>query len=215
MVSPAASPSATATPPPVVSTAFPPGSVARIAVDAVLLREEAGTDARAIARIPSDDVVDVTGPPFEREADGYTWRYVWYLPGYDAWPTYPSGRDIAVGWVAIGEGTNPFLTRQPASCPAEPLTADVLTTTRPYTLVDCFGSRELTVKGTVVTGFGGVAPGVFQPYWLAGPFGFAGAIAPATHVFFYYMPSGPTDFRDGQRIEITGHFDDPWLTSVT
>ena len=91
MVSPAASPSATATPPPVVSTAFPPGSVARIAVDAVLLREEAGTDARAIARIPSDDVVYVTGPPFEREADGYTWRYVWYLPGYDAWPTYPAG----------------------------------------------------------------------------------------------------------------------------
>ena len=208
MASPSASPSAAATPAPVVSPAFPPGSLARVAVENLLLREEAGTNAKVITRIPSGDVLYLTGPPFEREADGHTWRHVSYAPGYDEWPTLIGRDDVVNGWVAIGEGTTPFLVPEPAVCPTEPMTVDVLTETLPFTLVECFGSREITVKGTVVTGFGGYFPGVFEPYWLAGPFGFAGAITSATHPFFYYMPSGQTDFVDRQRIQITGHFDD-------
>ena len=206
---PTARPSRTATPAPVVSAAFPPGSLARVAVENLLLREEAGTNAKVITRIPSGDVVYLTGPPFEREADGHTWRYVWYAPGYDAWPTLSGRNDVVNGWVAIGKGTTPFLVPEPAVCPAEPITVNVLSETLPFTLAECVGGREITVKGTVVTGFGGYFLGVFEPYWLAGPFGFAGAIASATHPYFYYMPSGQTDFVDGQRIQITGHFDDP------
>ena len=209
MALPTASPSATATPTPVVTTAFPPQSLARVAVDAVLLREEPGTDAKVVARIPGGDAVLVTGPPFHREANGYIWRAVLYLAGYDEWPAQPSGqREATYGWVAIGEGATPFLVPEPPVCPTEPITVNVLSATLPATLVECFGSREITVKGSVISGFGGYQPGEFEPYWLAGPFGFAGAVSTATHSFFYYMPSDQSNFRDGQRIEITGHFDD-------
>lgn len=209
MASPAASPSVAATPVPFVSTALRPGSVARVAVDAVLLREEPGTNAKAVTTIPSGDVVYLGGPPFEREADGYTWRYVWYLPDYGGWPVYPSGRDIMAGWAAIGEPTTPFLVPEPAICPSEPITVDVLAETLPATLAECLADREITLTGTVVTGFGGYMLGDFEPGWLAAPFGFAGAISTATDPFFYSMRSGQTGFIDGQRIQIAGHFDDP------
>src|SRR6188508_613955 len=55
MPSPPASPPATATPARVVSAAYPPGSLARVAVETLLLREEPGTNAKAVARIPSGD----------------------------------------------------------------------------------------------------------------------------------------------------------------
>jgi hypothetical protein len=210
MASPPGSPSATATPTPVVSSAFPPGSLARVAVDTLVLREEPGTSAKAVARIPGGDIVYLLGPPFEREDDGYVWRYVRYLPDDDASLVLPpAGVEVAFGWVAIGEGTTPFLTPEPAICPAEPITVDVLAETLPFALVECFGRREITVKGTVITGFGGYIVGEFEPSWLAHPNSFAGAISTATHPFFYSMPSGPTHFVDGQRIQITGHYDDP------
>ena len=211
MASLAASPSTTATPTPVVSAAFPPGSLARVAVNNLLLREDAGTNAKAIARIPSGDIVYLGGPPFEREANAYTWRYVLYLPGDGARPVVPAGPDVLAGWVAIGDGTTPFLTRQPLDCPAEPetLTIDDVATMPPFAVVECFGDREITFKGTVITGFGGYMVGEFEPYWLAAPNSFAGVISTASGTFAYTMPSGQTGFKDGQRIEITGHFDDP------
>jgi len=211
MPSPPASPPATATPARVVSAAYPPGSLARVAVETLLLREEPGTNAKAVARIPSGDIVYLGGPPFEREADGYTWRYVLYLPDEGTLPVVPAGPDVVAGWVAIGEGTTQFLTPEPPDCPAEPetLTIDDLATMPPYTVVACFGDREITFKGTVITGFGGYMAGEFEPYWLAAPNSFAGVISTASGTFAYTMPSGQTGLKDGQRIEITGHFDDP------
>jgi hypothetical protein len=208
---PTPSPTASATPAPVVSAAFPPGSLARVAVDTLLLREEPGSNTMVMARIPGGDVVYLSGlPPFEREADGYTWRHVWYIPGFDEWPSHPGGA-FEDGWVAIGEGSTPFLTPVQPDCPTGPETlgVDDLAAMLPYTVVDCVGDRELTLKGKVITGFGGYMVGEFEPFWLAAPHSFAGVITSAGHTYSYLLQSDGTGLTDGQRIQITGHFNDP------
>jgi hypothetical protein len=77
--------------------------------------------------------------------------------------------------------------------------------------VHCFGDRELTVEGSVVTGFGGVEPGTFEPEWLAHPHAAAGAISNGRQGFFFHQPPDAEreQLAEGQRVRVTGHFDDP------
>jgi len=173
-------------------------------VDAGLrLREEPSVESTIVATLPKGTVVQMTGPPWEREtADGFVWRAV--IVG-------STPEDALAGWVAtVGPGT--FLTLEPAECPAGPVDLQAVMGMTPFARLSCLGDDELELEGTVVTGFGGFAPGTFEPAWLAAPFGFAGAIGgTGSCCFFYHQPPGaePVTAIDGDRLRLTGHFSDP------
>jgi hypothetical protein len=156
--------------------------------------------------MPQGAVVYLYGPPFQREADGYVWRQALYAEGYEDWPNHREG--AVAGWAAVGADGQQYLTPAPVECPSGDPTIPTLVQMVDWERVACFGDRELTIRGVAVTGFGGYHPGVFEPYWLAGPFGFAGAIGNVEEFIFYHRPEGQTEYADGQRLRIIGHFMD-------
>lgn len=181
---------------------LPPGSEARVSVDAGLrLREEPGTESAIVATLPEGTLVRVTGPPWQREADGFAWR--WVIAGSDP-------EDVRAGWVAtVGPGT--FLTLEPVDCPPATVDLQAVIGMTDFARLVCLGGEELMLEGAAVSGFGGFTAGTFEPAWLAHPFGFSGAITAADCCFFYHRPPGsePISVADGDRIRLTGHFDDP------
>ena len=215
MASPTASPSAAATPAPVVSHRVPasrasPGSRSTT----VLLREEAW-HRRQGGREDTRRALSSTSRvrPFSREADGHTWRArARTLPGYDEWPAQPSGQrdDVLNGWVAIGEGATPFLVPEPAGlshrtddgrCPRQQLCR--------ATLVECFGSREITVKGTGRHRLRRLPPGRVRAVLARRSLRLRRSRhdGDASVLLLHAVRPRPTSV-DRQRIQITGHFDD-------
>lgn len=208
------SPAASSTPPtpttqPDLGWGFlPPGSDARVTVDGGLrLRAEPGTGSAILATLAKGTLVEIFGPPWQRDAgDAFEWQRV----------LVQSADEHQVGWVAtIDPGT--FLALEPIDCPTGPIELDIVLRMRDLARLTCLGGQELTLEGTVVTGFGGMILGTFEPGWLAGPFGFSGAIAAAGGAccFFYHQPPGsePIFPLDGDRLRLTGHFDDPAATT--
>ena len=196
---------------------LPPGAEARVVVDSLQLRDEPGANAPIAATMPRDAIVYLAGPPFQRSVDGIEWRYVRYASGYAEWPVIPDAvMDMQSGWAATRDAEDRYLASEPIDCPPEPPDAATLTTMTDWAHVSCFGDHDLMVEGTVVTGFGGMTPGVFEPAWLAHPFALGGAISTPSGPFFYTLEGGGSaGYADGQRLRITGHYDDPAAATCT
>jgi len=192
--------SSPATPIPIQPSALlPPGSEARVVVDAVQVRQEPGTTAPVDATLRRDAVVYLAGPPFARQADGFDWRWI------------IAGEPRGAGWMAIGDGTSAYLATVEVACPEHEADLATVIAMTEWARLSCFGGRELVLDGTVISGFGGYILGTFEPAWLAHPFAFSGAISAGEGYMFYHAAPG-TEFgsgSDGQRLRITGHFDDP------
>lgn len=194
--------------PEVAAYVLPPGAFAEVVVDGVRLREAPGTAASVLETLSRGQVVYLTGPPFSRAADGLEWRHVLWGRDYTGWPI-PSP-DSVTGWLASGADSTDYLALVDVDCPDGPPDLATLTGMTPWAWLSCFGNRELTVEGTVISGFGGYDPGTYEPGWLASPMGFTGAISDGRTGFFYYQPPDAErpNVADGQRLRITGHFDD-------
>ena len=145
-------------------------------------------------------------------AEGYDW-YLAALTG----PGPGSGQ---LGWAATPHDGDAWLVPSELACPtsvSDPTTLFELGVASP---VYCYQGRELTLEGRVVTGFGCIGPGTFEPEWLAHPcanMSFITSTPPGPSVdpplFLHYPAPGvanPTlTYDDGQTVRIVGHYDDP------
>jgi hypothetical protein len=187
---------------------LPPGAFAEVVVDGLRLREAPGTSASVLQTLARGAVVYLTGPPFSRSANGFDWRQVVWARDYAGWPMLPP--DSLTGWVATGTDATSYLALADVDCPDGPPDLATLTGMTPWARLSCFGNRELTVEGAVVTGFGGVTHGTYEPAWLASPMGFSGAIIARTGLSYHQPPDAERpNVVEGQRLRVTGHFDDP------
>jgi hypothetical protein len=204
-------PTPTATP--AFSDALLPGATATVVVDSLRLRSDPGT-GDILATMPQGSVVYFAGPPFERSADGITWRFMWYASGWADWPVFPP--DPQSGWAATEDSDNAFFVPGSINCPAGTADTNAIFALPEAARVECFGDNDLGVEGTVISGYGGLAPGVYEPAWLAAPFGFSGAIQTVGGPFFYHRESGErSPYSDGERLRITGHYADPAANTCT
>lgn len=199
---------------------LPPGSVARVAVDALRVRAEPSTGGELLDTLARGDLVGI-GLPYVQdwgpiEADGFAWYpiaplTVDELPSPPADPLEVAGQG---GWVAAGDGTDPFLELlEPRCLVGEPDLA-LLEALAPWERLACYGNRSITIEGIFgCGGCGGFRPGTFEPAWLAHPLdlGFISIepndrIGPMT---LRFPPDGADPPEGGSIITVTGHFDDP------
>lgn len=211
--SPTTSPTPSAVPSPTTPSALlPPGAIVRT-LAASELREGPSRSAVLTATIPAGEqlyIADNENQLGPITADGDAWYLVTWHAGKPAWPSQ-GGVD---GFVAAdGSGVN-HLELVAVACPAGPaVTVDSLLGMAPYSRLVCFDGSDLTIGGPIITGFGGVpAPGVYQPEWLADPFGSFGALAAASgdYLLFWFPPDlSHPKLLEPIRVQVTGRFNDP------
>jgi hypothetical protein len=215
-------PTATPEPTPGEGEILPPDSVAVVLVDRLRVREAPTSDAKVLLALDPGDQVLVIGNPNwlgPVRADDYDWYPIVYpldyVPGTET-----------IGWIAAGSGETPFVETVPPTCRGTDLMAVARLTG--YGRLACFGDTDLIFEGTYGCGeCGGLAPGIFEPAWLAHPFG--------GHIFQAAVLVGPDGawslpgrmaFRmdpavgiprpiEGSTIRIAGQFDHPASASCS
>jgi hypothetical protein len=203
---------------------LPPESLVRVALDRVRMREEPGTDAPVVARLAAGEIVYLTHSSRSRD-DGYFWYIAEYAPGYDAWPARPpqlheEGSSYRTGYVALGTPEQPFFELLEPRCSAgEPDLAALLRITA-WERLACYGDRSMTLQGTYGCPgpCGIIAPGRFEPEWLAGPVHHLNLFYPTVAwleqdqlaLTLNFNPDSTIEPPDrGTIIRLTGHLDDP------
>jgi hypothetical protein len=149
------------------------------------------------------------------EAEGYSWRYVVVNATYpiDLAPGEAPCHEVPtlVGWVATGMTDDPWL--GPSPCPDVPTEIDGLSEAagEPLLALACFSRDSLTVEGfypTIPEGIGFSCPGI-EPGWLTcGLEALTSTTADRVGTRVRVPPTLAMPPR-GQRIVVTGHFDDP------
>ncbi len=153
---------ATPRPTPVDGSLLVPGFVT-INADALTVRQGPGLDAEPV--MDRSACIDNPNPcehPFWLGNDrGYLWAYVldgpvtadgyqWYLVATEmVTPQEGSVYPRAVGWVAFGDGEDDWLIPDERSCPSDPIQLAAVTNLAltKLEMLDCLGSRELTLRG--------------------------------------------------------------------
>jgi hypothetical protein len=151
------------------------------------------------------------------EADGFQWFRVAPIE-YEGYGTIGP---LFIGWMASGDGVDPWLVVE-NPCPEGPMTlADLTytsTTTNWATRLGCFRGQELTLRGWFPELPPDVSGECLQPIFLMCVF--AADIRPIEMSFYDERNANRLDFvvnpqsglvlpSRGQWIEITGHWDDP------
>ena len=222
-----APPSATEAPEPTPVVAapdglIPPGSVARVLVDGLRIRESPSTDATftslaggTLVSVGFSGHISDWGPI---EADGLTWYPVRAFVT-DTLPDVPSPiqeASEAFGWVAAGDGTEPFIELFDPRCTLATPTLEIIQSLEPWERLACYGSESMTIEGTFgCGGCGGLFAGTFEPAWLAAPGGFdLLSVDPQERIgpFVIYFPPEVERLSGGEIVRLTGHFDDPAAT---
>jgi hypothetical protein len=214
----------TAAPTPVVAAPegfLPPGSVARVAVDGLRIREGPSTDAATLDQLPEGQLVGVGFAPTisswgPTDADGFAWYPVRRLGDLTELPALPeSVLDLEgdFGWAAAGDGESAFLELLPPRCPPRPVDLATLEEMLPWEALSCFGSEQITFEGVFgCGGCGGAFPGTYDPEWLAHPLNFAAvSVDPNVRMGPFtlrFPPDGPAMPDPASIISVTGHFDD-------
>jgi hypothetical protein len=144
-------------------------------------------------------------------ADNYDWYLVQLEAGHPG-----SGH---MGWASTPQSGDPWLVITDFECPAETVDLAEAIGIGAVGLLYCFGDTPLTVDGFVVTGFGCMVMGEFEPSWLAHPCANMSVISPhATsdgngQLFWHYPVPGvinPTvELEAGRLVRIVGRFDHP------
>jgi hypothetical protein len=146
-------------------------------------------------------------------ADGFDW-YLVVLTGREP------GAD-QLGWAATPREGDAWLVPSELECPASAPDVVAIAMDRAMPAY-CYQGRELTLEGSVATGFGCNVMGTFEPTWLAHPCANMSYIrsTPGPSVdpplLLYYPAPGVTNptltYDDGQLVRIVGHYDDPAAT---
>ena len=220
---PSAAPAATTEPNPTPSDylAAPPEFqfvnqfVMRVAVGDLNVRRKPSKSGVSNGKAPNGGLFMVLDWPIK--ADGYTWYWGFTLltttPGVlPALPTaIETGYDgVLSGWMATGTVDTPFLVPVGPRCPDVRDLANVaamLSSER----TSCFGSTTFELEGTYSgDGCGGVAPGTFEPDWLAFPLECSRLEASPgdVPVYLHFAPDGPAVPKEGSRVRVRGHFSD-------
>lgn len=226
-----ASPNASA-PPPVVAapdSLIPPGSAVRVLIDGLRMRESPSTTAALVENLPVGRLLAVghsrnRGDFGPIEADGFAWYPVIVIPDATELPPLSAGPILldatGYGWVAAGDGTEPYIQLVEPRCPVRPVTLAVVESMLPWEQLACFGAEPMTLEGTFGCGVcSGIFPGTFEPAWLAFPF--SGAFLsgdPNARVGPFAMrfaPDGPAQPPHGRILRVGGHFDDPRALGCT
>ena len=213
-------------PPPVVAAPehlIPPGSVVRVLVDGLRMREEPSTDAALVEDLAAGRLLEVghtrnRGAFGPIDADGFAWYPVIALPDVTELPPLSSGPilldAVGFGWVAAGDSTEAYIQLVNPRCPPRPVALATLEAMLPWEQLACFGSEQLTLEGTFGCGVcSGIFPGTFDPPWLAFPFSAAFlSVDPNARVgpfAMHFAPDGPAQPEHGRILRVVGHFDDP------
>lgn len=205
---------------------LPVGSMVEVVADGLRLRDEPTTGGAEVATLAAGEVLylisgaTALGPV---EADGYSWYYAMHTPGYRDWPLNPpgsgdgpSGDPRVSGWFAAGSGGEEFVELLPARCPVG-TDIDGLYAATAWERLACLGEQQLTVEGTYgCGGCGGLAPGTFEPEWLAGPNFHTftppwADLPPVVEQMVLHVPPDVPELgseQAGSVLRVTGHFND-------
>ena len=227
-------PAASAGPSPVVSapdSILPVGSIVEVVADGLRLRDAPSTDGAVVATVAAGEVLYLVTSPNTLgpvEGDGYEWYIGMHAPGYTGWPNNPPGFDDpsgdprAFGWFAAGSAAESFVSLTPARCTDDEVTIRTLYALTAWERLSCLGDRQLTIEGTFgCGGCGGLAPGTFEPEWLAHPINFnilgppwaEGHDASESLVLRVPPAVAQLDTADaGSVLRVVGHFNDPIST---
>jgi hypothetical protein len=203
---------------------LPPYSVARVTGDGLRLRVEPSTDGELVATLAAGELLGVAwgeyaDPQSPVTADGFTWYEVIRLadlrqpPAGSYFELIEQGEPT--GWVAAAGGGSRFLELVPGRCVAgDDPDLEVLDAWTPWERLSCLGDRTVTFEGVYgCGGCGGIAPGVWEPAWLASPLNFdfvsVDPIERIGPMSLRFPPAGPQRPEAGAIIRVTGHFDDP------
>lgn len=199
---------------------LPVGSTVEVIADGVRLREEPTTGGAEVATLAAGEVLYLISAPTALgpvEADGYSWYLGTYTPGYRDWPLNPPAGDPTLsGWFASGAGSEAYVELLSARCPVS-TDIDGLYAVTAWERLACLGEQQLTVEGTYgCGGCGGLAPGTFEPAWLAGPspHTFTPPWAALPSVIELMVLHVPPDIPElgaeqaGSVLRVTGHFND-------
>ena len=195
---------------------------ALVLVDGVTVRSGPGQSAAAVPcdanagepiRLSSDAVVWLLDEALV-EAEGYSWRYVVVNATYPiaSAPGEAPCHEVPtlVGWVATGPTDDPWL--GPSPCPEVPTELDELRALagEPLLALACFSRDSIAVEGfysTLPEGIGFSCPGI-EPDWLTCSLETLTSTADGPGIRVRVPPTLAMPPR-GQRIVVTGHFDDP------
>jgi hypothetical protein len=220
---PSGAPSQPAGPDPVVSPpddVLPPGSVARVTVDGLRVREGPTTGSDLVASLPGGELLAIgrshvspnLGPV---QADGFTWYPVGVLglSELPAVPHAPLENPGTVGWVAGGDANGSFLELVAARCTDAEPTLEIFQSLLPWEQLACYGNRTLTIEGTLgCGGCGSLIPGTFEPVWLAYPESLdLLSVEPQDRIgpFQLWFPPDLERPEVASILRVAGHFDDP------
>jgi hypothetical protein len=197
-----------------------------VIADGLRLREEPTTGGAEVATLAAGEVLYLITSPTALgpiEADGYSWYLGMHTPGYRDWPLNPpgsgdgpSGDPRVSGWFAAGGGGDEFVELLPARCPVS-TDIDGLYAATAWERLACLGEQQLTVEGTYgCGGCGGLAPGTFEPEWLAGPNFHTftppwAALPPVVEQMVLHLPPDIPELgseQAGSLLRVTGHFND-------
>ena len=199
----------------------PSPDAALILVDGLTVRSEPSQSAPSIScdfndglpvRLDAGAVVWIFGGT-PVEAEGYSWNHVVVNAIYPS--DSPSGEapchevPTLLGWVASPRD-DPWL-GPIGSCPGEPVDVEGLSelATEPLLSLACFSRQPLTVEGwypMVPEGIGFRCPGI-EPSWLTCSLEVVQANADGIGIRVRVPPTLAMPTR-GERILVTGHFDD-------
>lgn len=224
-------PSATAGPTPVVAAPdgfLPVGSIVEVTADGLRLRESPTTGATVVATVAAGEVLYLVTNPNSLgpvSGDGFQWYVGMHAPGYRGWPNNPPGFDDpsgdprVFGWFAAGNDAEAFVSLVPARCTDAEVIIQTLYGLAAWERLACLGDRQLTIEGTFgCGGCGGLAPGTFDPEWLAHPINFnilgppwaEGHDASESLVLRVPPDVAQLDTVDaGSVLRVVGHFNDP------
>jgi len=202
---------------------IPPGSAVRVLADGLRLRDGPSTDAALVQNLPLNQLLVVGFAPQVSTfgpiaADGFTWYPVLRLGDLTELPELssgPLGSESAVGWVAGGDASDPYVELLAPRCPPRPVDLATLEAMLPWEQLTCFGNETITIEGTfgcVNCAPGRPAAGSFEPAWLARPdttnYLSVDASAGIGPTILRLAPTGPTAPEVGAVVRVTGHFDD-------
>lgn len=176
---------------------LPPNSRARVTLDGLRIREQAGVTGAVLDTLPADSVVEVSGWWGPSVVDGIEWYAV----------VYHTDR---FGYAAAGADGNRYLELLPPRC--EEIEPDLATLKgiTAWERLACFGNRSLTFTGTYGCPVcGAFEPGTYEPGWLASPENLNYLGWPDILTLHFAPEDGLDAPANGSIVRVTGHFNDP------